>query len=370
MNRNPEHIETLLREIEFSQLTEVERELVLTHLTGESEYRNMQRMLRRVRETFQTEAAQLAEDADMKERVMLRFSQNVPKSEADQGILYACLSLLKRKPVLAFAGTLTLMVFLVTASVLFWPGPKPELADKSGPAEQPETMQIPAEPADHTEAEVTTKEKAGSISKKVTVPISTELTDNQAAGEAYDGLANEMPNEVNMPVSSTDREDVSISKSEENDKAKMTSAETSTLMKENTKNTERLREDNRILNQTTGTGKVLRTAPEKPSSASGKPAVAPDIPNETNSDDTVEKQIESYLWRKAQDEGKTDLLNGCRGKILVLIVTFQPDGNVKKCEISGVADIAAKNWIKTKMAEMPGLNPPKGTKQASYQIFF
>jgi hypothetical protein len=372
MNRNPEHIETLLREKDFSQLTEAERELVLTHLSGESEYRNMQRLLSRVRETFQTEAAQLSEDEDMKERVMLRFSQNLPKSEADGGILYACLSLLKRKPILAFAGKLTLMVFLVTASLLFWPNTKPELAIKNSPAEQPETIRIQAETADHTDAnaEVITREKAVRTSEIITDPISTVLTDNQAAGEAYDEISNEMPNEVNIPVSAMAREEVSISKSEEDDRVELAPAETTRLMKESKKNTEKLRDEKLMPNQVAGTGKIFAAAPEMQDASPGKGSAAPSYGDEGNSKEAFQKQIKVFLLQKAESEGKTNFLNAYRGQTLVLTVTFQPDGIGKKIVISGVTDKAGENWIISKLAEMPGLHPPKDKQQERYHIRF
>ncbi len=375
MNRSPEYIETLLREKEFSQLTEAERELVLTHLSGESEYRNMRRLVSRVRETFQTEAAQLSEDADMKERVMLRFSQNMPKSEANQGIIDACISLLKRKPAFAFAGTLTLMVVVVTASVLFWPDPKPELAEKTDLPDLKEIYESPLQPADHTanvdlnaNTKATTKEKNEERSDSRIVPVSPKVAEYPYASDDFDALKQDLPNEEN--TAAMEREDITISKAEADIEEKQHAPATATMKKESKNNTGKLREEKIMLNQASGTGKVFTAASELQDASPGHGTTAPSANKENTSKEAVQKQIVSYLWQKAQEEGKTDFLNAYRGRTVLLTITFQTDGKVKECMISGAADTLSGKWIKSKMAEMPGLYPPKGRQEAKYQITF
>lgn len=375
MSRNPEHIETLLREKEFSQLTEAERELVLTHLTGEAEYSAMHRLLSRVRETFQSEASLQTEDADMKERVMLRFSQNMPKSEANQGIIDACISLLKRKPAFAFAGTLTLMVVVVTASVLFWPDPKPELAEKTDLPDLKEIYESPLQPADHTatvdlnaNTKATAKEKNEERSESRIVPVSPKVAEYPYASDDFDALKQDLPNEEN--TAAMEREDITISKAEADIEENQHAPATATLKKESKNNTGKLREEKIMLNQASGTGKVFTAASELQDASPGHGTTAPSAKKENTSKEAVQKQIVSYLWQKAKAEDKTDLLNGYKGRTLILTITFQPDGKMRECGISGTADIPLGNWIKAKMAEMPGFYPPKGRQEAKYQITF
>ena len=377
MSRNPEHIETLLREKDFSQLTEAERELVLTHLTGEAEYSAMRRLLSRVRETFQIESALQTEDADMKEHVMLRFSQNMPKSEPNQGIIDACISLLKRKPAFAFAGTLTLMVGLVTASVLFWPDPKPELAQKTDFPESKEIFESPLQPTDHTatadfnsKAKSTTKEKYEELAESPIVPKSPKVAEYPYAADDFDALKQDLPNEENIPTAAMEREDITISKAEADIEEKQHAPATATLKKESKNNTGKLREEKIMLNQASGTGKVFTAASELQDASPGHGSTAPSTGKETTSKEAVQKQIVSYLWQKAKAEDKTDLLNGYKGRTLILTITFQPDGKMRECNISGTADIPLENWIKTKIEEMSGLYPPKGRQEAKYQITF
>jgi hypothetical protein len=179
-----------------------------------------------------------------------------------------------------------------------------------------------------------------------------------------------MPNERTAAMPAAVREEITISKAEADEEKESPPTETATLKKESKKNTGKVREDRMMMNQASGTGKVFTAIPELQDASAVQGSIDLPAKNEADSKEAVQRQITAFLWQKAREEGKTDFLNAHRGRTVLLTITFQTDGKVKECMISEAADTLSQKWMKAKMADMPGLNPPKDVQQAKYQIRF
>lgn len=121
MNPDIEKIEHLLMAKSFNELSSAERELVLAHLSGASEYEHMRATISRVKTVFSAEAAGISPELDMKEAVLNRFEQNKP---ANTGILSKISSFFETlfpNPGVRFAGSIGLVLVLVITGIAFWP---------------------------------------------------------------------------------------------------------------------------------------------------------------------------------------------------------------------------------------------------------
>ena len=353
MNRDLEHIEKLLREKEFSALTPRERELVLAHLSGEEEYLHMQKTLERVRDTFKTEATHIQADADMKEWVLNRFNQNKPTPVTAESVWEKILLTFRMKPAVRFAGVLTLLLLVVTASVFFWPEPKPEMAQDLKKNEESSGL-ITLE--DLTTVAGEKERRGGGVYPlspqeepvRTAAPSESRTLTDAVKAEDADNVSEDLPRAAAPKPAA-----VGLAESDYETTVDKTGA---LPAKENsgiaTKKSERVREEY-MLNQAPSSGKVFKPETEMaPEFSAYWPGLMPNQ-SETALINATQLEIAAFLSQKATFENKNDFLEKHKGKSISLTLYFHSDGRVKQAAVSGHADAKSEEWIKQWAKELP-----------------